>query len=96
MRNIKRVIEEHITRNIRTYFILIIIFLLGLIIGLIVVNNSSEGQETEMANYINNFITFFNICLYILLNFVNLLFLKTSFIQKLVFVLAAVNVDTPF
>ncbi len=57
MRNIKRVIEEHITRNIRTYFILIIIFLLGLIIGLIVVNNSSEGQETEMANYINNFIT---------------------------------------
>ena len=57
MRNIKRVIEEHITRNIRTYFILIIIFLLGLIIGLIVVNNSSEGQETEIANYINNFIT---------------------------------------
>ena len=57
MRNIKKVIEEHITRNIRTYFILIIIFLLGLIIGLIVVNNSSEGQETEMANYINNFIT---------------------------------------
>ena len=57
MRNIKRVIEEHITRNIRTYFILIIIFLLGLIIGLIVVNNSSEEQETEITNYINTFIT---------------------------------------
>ena len=57
MRNIKKVIEEHITRNIRTYFILIIIFLLGLIIGLIIVNNSSEEQETEITNYINTFIT---------------------------------------
>lgn len=57
MRNIKRVIEEHITRNVKTYFILIIIFLLGLIIGLIVVNNSSAEQETEITNYINNFVT---------------------------------------
>ena len=57
MRNIKRVIEEHITRNVKTYFILIIIFLLGLIIGLIVVNNSSAEQETEITNYINYFVT---------------------------------------
>lgn len=57
MRNIKRVIEEHITRNVKTYFILIIIFLLGLIIGLIVVNNSSQEQETEITSYINNFVT---------------------------------------
>lgn len=57
MRNIKRVIEEHITRNVRTYFILIIIFLVGLIIGLIVVNNSSLDQETEITSYLNNFIT---------------------------------------
>lgn len=57
MRNIKRVIEEHITRNVKTYFILIIIFLLGLIIGLIVVNNSSPEQENEITSYINNFVT---------------------------------------
>ena len=57
MRNIKKVIEEHITRNVKTYFILIIIFLLGLIIGLIVVNNSSTEQETEITSYINNFVT---------------------------------------
>ena len=57
MRNIKRAIEEHITRNVKTYFILIIIFLLGLIIGLIVVNNSSTEQETEITSYINNFVT---------------------------------------
>lgn len=57
MRNIKKVIEEHITRNIKIYFILIIIFLLGLIIGIIAVNNSSQEQETEITNYINAFIT---------------------------------------
>lgn len=57
MRNIKKVIEGHITRNVKTYFILIIIFLLGLIIGLIVVNNSSPEQETEITSYINNFVT---------------------------------------
>lgn len=57
MRNIKRVIEEHITRNVKIYFILMIIFLLGLIIGLIVVNNSSPEQETEITSYINNFVS---------------------------------------
>lgn len=57
MRNIKKVIEEHITRNIKIYFILIIIFFIGLIIGLIVVNNSSPEQETEITSYINNFVT---------------------------------------
>ena len=57
MRNIKKVIEEHITRNVKAYFILIIIFLLGLIIGLIVVNNSSTEQETEITSYINDFVT---------------------------------------
>ena len=57
MRNIKRIIEEHITRNVKIYFILIIIFLLGLIIGLIVVNNSSPEQETEITSYINNFVS---------------------------------------
>ena len=57
MRNIKKIIEEHIVRNVKIYSILIIIFLLGLIIGIIVVNNSSESQETEITSYINNFVT---------------------------------------
>ena len=57
MRNIKKIIEEHIVRNVKIYLILIIIFLLGLIIGIIVVNNSSESQETEITSYINNFVT---------------------------------------
>lgn len=57
MRNIKKIIEEHIVRNVKIYSILIIIFLIGLIIGIIVVNNSSESQGTEITSYINNFVT---------------------------------------
>lgn len=56
MKNFKKVIQEHITRNIKTYTILIIIFLLGLIIGIIVVNNSGDSQKAEINEYINTFI----------------------------------------
>ncbi len=57
MKNVKKVIEEHIARNIKIYFILIIIFLLGLIIGLIVVNNSSGEQQKAISSYISNFVS---------------------------------------
>ena len=57
MKNFKKVIEEHVTKNIKLYTILIIIFLLGLIIGIIVVNNSQDMQKAEINNYINTFIT---------------------------------------
>lgn len=56
MRDFGKIIEDHITKNIKTYIILLIIFLLGLIAGIIVVNNSGEGQE-EITTYINTFIT---------------------------------------
>ena len=56
MKNFKKVIQEHITRNIKIYTILIIIFLLGLIIGIIVVNNSGDSQKAEINEYINIFI----------------------------------------
>ena len=56
MKNFKKVIQEHITRNIKIYTILIIIFLLGLIIGIIVVNNSGDSQKAEINEYINTFI----------------------------------------
>ena len=56
MKNFKKVIQEHITRNIKIYTILIIIFLLGLIIGIIIVNNSGYSQKAEINEYINTFI----------------------------------------
>lgn len=57
MKEFKKIIEEHITRNIKIYLILIIIFILGLTIGIIVVNNSQQAQKTEISEYINFFIS---------------------------------------
>lgn len=56
MKNIKKVVEEHISRNIKIYIILIIIFLLGLVIGIIVVNTSTEVAKNDISSYIGNFI----------------------------------------
>lgn len=56
MKNLKKTIKEHVARNIRIYTILIIIFFIGLIIGIVVVNNSNETQRTEISEYINTFI----------------------------------------
>jgi len=57
MKKFAEVIQEHISKNIKTYTILIIIFLLGLILGIISINNLSDIEQTELTNYINTFIT---------------------------------------
>lgn len=56
MKKIAKLIEEHISKNIKTYIILFIIFFIGLILGIILVNNLDESQETEINEYIGNFV----------------------------------------
>lgn len=56
MKNLKKVIQENIAKNIKIYTILVIIFILGLIIGIIVVNNAQDAQKAEINDYINTFI----------------------------------------
>ena len=56
MKKIAKLMEEHISKNIRIYMILFIIFFIGLILGIIVVNNLGELQEEEINKYINNFV----------------------------------------
>lgn len=56
MKNLKKVIQENIAKNIKIYTILVIIFMLGLIIGIIVVNNAQNAQKAEINDYINTFI----------------------------------------
>lgn len=53
MRNI---IFEYIKENAKSYLILIIIFFIGLILGVLFVNNSNETQANQISSYINNFI----------------------------------------
>lgn len=55
--NIKDIILEHINNNIKDYLIIIIIFLIGLVIGVIYINNSSQVQQEEASSYITNTVT---------------------------------------
>lgn len=53
---IKDVIKNHITNNIKEYATVTLIFFIGIIIGIIFINNVSNEQESEISIYINDFI----------------------------------------
>ncbi len=52
---IKEIIFSHIENNIKEYLIVTIIFLIGIVIGVIFINNTSENQSSEIAGYITSF-----------------------------------------
>lgn len=52
----KNIIFEHISENIKEYFIISIIFIIGIILGVILINNLNQNQQEEISLYINNFI----------------------------------------
>lgn len=53
---IKQTILTHIENNIKEYAIVSLIFVIGIIIGVIFINNTSEEQYLEITTYINTFI----------------------------------------
>lgn len=55
--NIKNIIYKHIISNLKEYISIILVFLIGIIIGVIVINNSTESQLLQIKDYINNFIS---------------------------------------
>lgn len=52
---LKQIILKHIENNIKEYAIVSIIFLIGIVIGVIFINNTSENQSLEITNYITSF-----------------------------------------
>ena len=52
---LKQIILSHIENNIRNYAIVSIIFLIGIVIGVIFINNTSEIQRSEITTYITSF-----------------------------------------
>lgn len=65
MKNTRRTIREHKIRqkilsyiqdNIKSYLILLIIFFIGIILGVIFINNSNQEQVSQITTYINDFI----------------------------------------
>lgn len=54
--NIKNTIKEHIINNSKEYIIALLIFVIGIFVGVLFINNIQENQRTEINAYLNNFI----------------------------------------
>ena len=49
-------IYQHITNNSKEYILLTLVFLIGIFLGVMFINNSQETQREEITSYLNNFI----------------------------------------
>lgn len=50
-------IIKHISANLRAYIISVLIFTVGIFVGVMCLNNTYETQKTEISDYINMYIT---------------------------------------
>lgn len=48
-------IKEHIRKNIKEYLAVCIVFLIGIIVGVMFINNADEEQKTQITQYLGNF-----------------------------------------
>lgn len=51
---IKAIILEHVNLNLKEYIIALIIFIVGIILGMALLQNLAEEQKTEISGYIYN------------------------------------------
>ena len=53
----KKVLYEYILRNKKNYIILSILFLIGIVLGIIIINNLSNDIKTEINEYLDNVVS---------------------------------------
>ncbi|MBR3249472.1 MAG: stage II sporulation protein M [Clostridia bacterium] len=51
------IIINHISANLRAYIISSLIFIVGIFVGVMFINNTQETKKTEISDYINRYIT---------------------------------------
>ena len=49
------IIREHLKTNLKYYFTVAIVFLIGIIIGEMFINNIDESQKTQIGDYLYTF-----------------------------------------
>lgn len=54
--NISNTIYQHIKNNNKEYIIVALIFIIGIFLGVMFINNTQENQMEEITTYLNNFI----------------------------------------
>lgn len=50
-----KIIEEHINQNIKEYAISVLVFFIGIIIGVMLLNSSNQENQESISGYINGF-----------------------------------------
>lgn len=55
--NYKNALKNYIKINYKEYILISLIFLIGIFVGVMIINNSKESQISEISTYINDFIT---------------------------------------
>lgn len=53
--SIKYIIINHLSNNKKEYIIITILFIIGVFLGVLVVNNTNDEKFNDISNYINNF-----------------------------------------
>lgn len=56
IKELGEVVYKHVKVNAKDYLILSIIFIIGVMIGVVIINNSDENSKTELNGYINSFV----------------------------------------
>lgn len=78
---IRETIKEHIMNNLREYIIVLLIFIIGIFLGVFFINNIQEEQKIQISEYLNGFVNTFKENP----NVDNIQLLKTSVIQNVLF-----------
>lgn len=52
----KNILVQHIQDNLKDYLILTIFFIIGVFLGVVLINNSDEQSKQEISGYINSFV----------------------------------------
>ena len=52
--NYKNALKNYIKINYKEYILISLIFLIGIFVGVMIINNSKESQISEISTYIND------------------------------------------
>lgn len=53
-KNVKNIVLKHIKANVNIYFTVLIIFIIGICVGVTIINNLQESQTQSIREYVNN------------------------------------------